>query len=90
MFNILLFFLCVQIKLFHCHYFIVIIPSTMISTTSNILQRLFHIPLASLINDIPDSHTADMIPHTPIVHKQTRAIDLTLSHMSPSSPSTPP
>ena len=52
-------------------------------------------PSARTIDDIPDSHTADMIPHTPIphtpiVHKQTRPSDLTLSQTSPSSPSTPP
>ena len=42
------------------------------------------------IDDIPDSHTANMIPHTPIVHKQTRPSDLTLSQTSPSGLSTPP
>ena len=49
-------------------------------------------PSARTIDDIPDSHTADMIPHTPIphtpiVHKQTRPSDLTLSQTSPSAPS---
>ena len=46
-------------------------------------------PSPRTIDDIPDSHTADMIPHTPIVHKQTRPSDLTLSQTSPSAPSTP-
>ena len=67
-------------------------PHHTINNDLNCMQQPTKIvPLSSrTIDDIPDSHTADMIPHTPIVHKQTRPSDLTLSQTSPSGPSTPP
>ena len=66
-------------------------PHHTINNDLNYMQQPTKIvsPSPRTIDDIPDSHTADMIPHTPIVHKQTRPSDLTLSQTSPSAPSTP-
>ena len=66
-------------------------PHHTINNDLNYMQQPTKIvsPSPRTIDDIPDSHTADMTPHTPIVHKQTRPSDLTLSQTSPSAPSTP-
>ena len=67
-------------------------PHHTINNDLNYMQQPTKIvsPSPRTIDDIPDSHTADMIPHTAIFNKQTRPTDLTLSQTSPLGPSTPP